>query len=325
MTNPSGSQNRITWRWITVLGFLGVLVAVFAQWRTISNLRHENDLLRAQPKAAATEAPTQPAVSGAGEAVDMEQSQKDRLELLRLRNEVRQLRERIASAAPDSPPITSQSVTPGTLLGESRDDAVRQLGAAAMRGDTAALEKMAKLAAAARTMSSNEQATALSNIRRGFEALGTEAGKGNAGALQAVWQASRMQDLQGFAVTALGQAASQGSEEALKPLLDPESYLILRSSAIAALKPAADAGNARAIQALAAAAGDQNQPALWLLAAQGLETAAGAGNAIAIDSLAVLAATEDQNVRKQAVLALEAAARQSQPRAEEALRKLGWR
>src|SRR5882724_33251 len=202
MTNPSGSQNRITWRWITVLGFLGVLVAVFAQWRTISNLRHENDLLRAQPKAAATEAPTQPAVSGAGEAVDMEQSQKDRLELLRLRNEVRQLRERIASAAPDSPPITSQSVTPGTLLGESRDDAVRQLGAAAMRGDTAALEKMAKLAAAARTMSSNEQATALSDIRRAFEALGTEAGKGNAGALQAVWQASRMQDLQGFAVTA---------------------------------------------------------------------------------------------------------------------------
>ena len=174
-------------------------------------------------------------------------------------------------------------------------------------------------------MSSNEQATALSDIRRAFEALGTEAGKGNAAALQAVWKASRMQDLQGFAVTALGQAASQGSEEALKPLLDPESYLILRSSAIAALKPAADAGNARAIQALAAAAGDRNQPALWLLAAQGLETAARAGNAIAIDSLAVLAATEDQNVRKQAVLALEAAARQSQPRAQEALRKLGWR
>ena len=134
-----------------------------------------------------------------------------------------------------------------------------------------------------------------------------------------------MQDLQGFAVVALGQAASLGNEEALKPLLDPESYMILRSSAVGALKPAADAGNARAIQALAATAADQNQQALWFLAAQGLETAAGAGNAIAIDSLAALAAAENQNARKEAVLALEAAARNNQPRAEEALRKLGWR
>src|SRR5206468_9094492 len=122
-------------------------------------------------------------------------------------------------------------------------------------------------------MNTNEQAAARSDLRLAFEALGTEAGKGNAAALQAVWQASRMQDLQGFAVVALGQAASQGNEEALKPLLDPESYMILRSSAVGALKPAADAGNARAIQALSATA-DQNQQALWFLAAQGLETAA---------------------------------------------------
>jgi hypothetical protein len=194
-----------------------------------------------------------------------------------------------------------------------------------MHGDSGALDKLAKLAAAARTMNTNEQDAARSDIRQAFETLATEAGKGNATALQLVWQASRMRELQGYAVDALGQAAGLGNEEALKPLLDPESYHLLRSSTTAALKPAADAGNVRAIQALAATAADQNQPGLWFLAAQGLERAAVAGNTTAIDSLAALAAAQDQNVRKEATLALEAAARANQPRAQEALRKLGWR
>src|SRR5439155_9718575 len=100
------------------------------------------------------------------------------------------------------------------------------------------------------------------------------------------WQASRIRDLQGYAVDALGQAAGLGNEEALKALLDPDSYLLLRSSTTAALKRAADAGNARAIQALAAVAADQNQRGLWFLAAQGLETSASARNATATRSLA---------------------------------------
>ena len=91
------------------------------------------------------------------------------------------------------------------------------------------------------------------------------------------------------------------------------------------MKPAADAGNERAIQALAATAADPKHQALWLMAAQGLETAAAAGNPTAIDSLATLAAAQNQVISKEAVLALEAAARKNQPRAEEALRKLGWR
>ena len=75
----------------------------------------------------------------------------------------------------------------------------------------------------------------------------------------------------------------------------------------------------------AATAADPKQQALWFLAAQGLKTAAASGNATAIDGLATLAGVQDQNVSKAAVLALEAAARQNQARAEEALRKLGWR
>ncbi len=64
---------------------------------------------------------------------------------------------------------------------------------------------------------------------------------------------------------------------------------------------------------------------LGLLVVQGLETAAAAGNATAVDGLATLAAGTNQFVRKEAVLALEAAARKNQPQAEEALRRLGWR
>src|SRR5262249_6598155 len=157
---------------------------------------------------------------------------KDRLDLLRLRNEVRQLREQAARSATAAPPVALQPVAPETPAapgGQYRDDEVRQLGVAAMQGDAGALDKLAKLAAAARTMNTNDQAAVRSDLHRTFEALGGEAGKGNAAALQVVWQATRIRDLQGWAVAALGQAAGQGNEEALKPLLAPEEYLILPS------------------------------------------------------------------------------------------------
>jgi hypothetical protein len=174
-------------------------------------------------------------------------------------------------------------------------------------------------------MKPEEQAATRADIQSAFELLGTEAGKGNTAGLQVLLQASRIRCLQSYAVKGLGQAAGMGNEEALKPLLDPESHLLLRSSTTSALKPAADGGNESAIQALAATAADPKQRALWLLAAQGLETAAATGNAAAIDGLAMLGADTNQVISKQAVLALEAAARKNQPRAEEALRKLGWR
>ena len=263
-----------------------------------------------------------PAVSTASEPADIDQLRKDRLELLRLSNEVQQLRQHASPAASSAQPASSQ---PGLTLAPVPGDDARQLTTAAMGGDTTALDKLATLAAGIRTMKPDEQAAALSGVRSAFEFLGAEAGKGNTAAVQALWQASRIKALQGFATQGLGQAAGLGNEEALKPLLDPDAYLLLRSSAVAALKPAADAGNARAIQALAATAADPKQQALWLLAAQGLETAAAAGDATAIDGLATIAAGTNQVINRQAVLALEAAARNRQPRAEEALRKLGWR
>ncbi len=319
MIDPSVSQSHSTRRWIAVAGWAVLLVAVLFQWRLISRLRHENESLRAQAQSAPPAAASQPAAPPGAEAINLEQLQKERIELLRLRNELLQLRQQVSAPATDARPLASP---PGV---QSPGDEARQLVVAALRGDSGALDELANLAVAARTMTPEDRAAVLSGIKSAFELLGTEAGKGNAAGLQALWQASRIQGLQAYAVKALGQAAGLGNEEALKPLLDPEGYLLLRSSATAALKPAADAGNERAIQALAATAADSKQQALWHLAAQGLTTAAAAGNATAIDSLATLAAAQNQDISKEAVLALEAAARKNQPRAEEALRKLGWR
>jgi hypothetical protein len=325
MIDRSVPGNSPAGRWIAIACCLALLVAVIFQSRSILQLRRENELLRAQPQAAPPEASSQPATSAPGEAIDREQLRRDRLELLQLRNEVRQLRERAAPPTAETRPVAPQAPTAIAPAVQSVGDEIRHWGVAALQGDPGALDKLANLVAAARTLKPEEQAAARSEIQSAFELLGTEAGKGNTAGLQALWQASRIRELQGLAVKALGQAAGLGSEEALKPLLEPESYLLLRSSATAALKPAADAGNERAIQALAATAADPKHQALWHMAAQGLEKAAAAGNATAIDSLATLAAAQNQIISKEAVLALEAAARNNQPRAEEALRKLGWR
>ncbi len=315
-------RTSLTGRWIALAGCFALTITLIVQWRAISRLQHENGILRAQPQVKGQEGSTQASTS---DAVDPTATEQLKLEILRLRNEVQQLRQQGPPPGSGAPSLASQPAPPIAPDAKSHNDEVRQLGIAAMQGDTSALDKLAKLVAATRTMNTNEQAAIRSDIQSTFEALGAEAGKGNAAGLQALWQASRIKELEGFAVHALGQAAGLGNEEALKPLLDPDNYLLLRSSTVAALKPAADAGNAKAIEALAATAADQKQRALWLLAADGLAGAAVAGNFTAIDSLANLAASEDKNVRTPAVLALEAAARNSQPRAEEALRKLGWR
>jgi len=325
MNNPSISRNSSTGRWIAIGGWLGLLVAIIFQWHSITRLRDEVGGLRAQPQAAAPDAAGQPAVPAAGETAAMEQMQKERLEVLELVKELRRVREHASSPAADLGAVASRAAPSSAAAVQGPGDEARQLVLAAMGGDSSALGKLADLAAALRTMKPEEQVAARSAIQSAFELLGTEAAKGNTVALQSIWQASRIKNLQWFAVQALGQAAGLGNEEALKPLLDPESYLLPRSSAISALKPAADAGNERAIEALAAAAADPNQQALRLMVVQGLQAAAAAGNATAIDGLATIATATNQMIRKEAVLALEAAARKNQPGAEEALRKLGWR
>ena len=316
MNNESISGSSSTWRWIAIGGWLGLLVAIIIQWHSITRLRQDVESLRAQPQAAAP---------AAGQAAVMEQLQKERREVLELVKELRQLRERASSPAADPGAVGAQPAPSSAPALQGAGDEARQLVAAAMGGDLSALDKLANLAAAARRMKPEEQVAALAAVWSAFELLGTEAGKGNSAGLQTLWQATRIRGLQGYAVKALGQAAGLGNEDALKPLLDPEKYLLLRSSTTSALKPAADAGNERAIQALAATAADPKQQGFGLLVVQGLETAAAAGNATAIDGLATLAATTNRNTREGAVLALEAAARNNQPRADEALRKLGWR
>jgi hypothetical protein len=316
MNNPSISGNSSTWRWLAIAAWAGLLVAIILQWHSITRLRQEVESLHAQPQAA---------VPAAGEAAVMEQLQKERREVLELLKELRRARERASSPAAEFGGAASQAAPSSAPATEPANDEARRLAVAAMGGDSSAVGELAELATAMRTMNTNEAVQVRSALWSAFDLLWTEAGKGNAGALQAIWQASRISNLQWLAVKALGQAAGLGNEEALRLLLDPETYLILRSSATSALKPAADAGNERAIQALAATAADPRQKALWLLAVQGLETASAAGNATAIDGLATIATATNQMIRKQAVLALEAAALKGQPRAEEALRKLGWR
>jgi len=325
MNNPSISRNSSTWRWLAIAASVGLLVAIIFQWHSISRLRQEVEALRAQPQAAAPDAASQPAASAAGEAAVVEQLQKERLEVLELVKELRRLRERATSPAADPGAVGTQPAPSSAAAIQGAGDEVRQLVVAAMGGDSSALGKLAELAAAMRRMHTNEAVQVRSALWSAFDLLGTEAGKGNTAALQAIWQASRIRELQGLAVKALGQAAGLGNEEALKPLLDPEKYFLVRSSTTGALRPAADAGNERAIQALVATAADPKHQPIWYMAAQGLKTAAAAGNATAIDGLAMLAAVTNEHVRKEAVLGLEAAARNNQPRADEALRKLGWR
>ena len=142
---PGGSRGSSTWRWIAIAGWLALLVVLVLQWRSISQVRQENDALRAQIQAALPEAASPSVTSAAAEAMDMEQVQKDRRELLRLRNEVRQLREQASSPSAAAQPIASQPVTPSATAVPSAADEARQWAVAALGGDTGALDKLANL------------------------------------------------------------------------------------------------------------------------------------------------------------------------------------
>ena len=325
MTTPSHSRTHLTWRWIVFSGQAALFLVVIFQWRSISQLREELLAIRTQPKAESSNPAGPPATTPSTANVDLESWKQVRQEVQQLREEVRKFTERASPAAAFVQPISGEPATPGAAALPSEGDDAQSLVAAVMRGDSRALEELATRVAGSMRMGPEAREAALSGIRSVFGFLGTEAGNGDAAALHAIWRASRIQELEGFATIALGEAAALGNKEALRPLLDPEAYFLLRSSATSALKPAADAGNEQAIQALAATAADPAHQPLWLLVTQGLEGAAAAGNVTAIDSLVRMAANANATIQREAVLALEAAARKNQPRAEEALRRLGWR
>jgi hypothetical protein len=320
MMSNQTQQGGIAVRWLLAFCGTGAAVMILVQWNSISRLSRDNELLRiAQQESAIRESTSNFAVP----STPPEQLGTEEKELLRLRNEVRLLREQIVllntgrrEAIQPQVPVLSPPI-------QSRAE-MTELGLAASRGDWAALDKLAELVAVALKGRTNEHQDVAADIRLAFDALGTEAGNGNPTAFQALWKATRMDHLQGLATHALGQAAGMGNEQALEPLLDPERYLLMRSSTVGALKPAADSGNVRAIEALAAVTAEPNQRALWFMVADGLQKAAAAGNTTAIEALVALGRSDNQSVRRRSLQGLENAAFHQHPAAIEALRALGY-
>lgn len=213
-------------RWIVALCCIGGLVALSIQWRTISQLRHHIGDLRAERQTHSTEQAL-PATAPEVPSVELEQLRKDKTDLLWLRNEVRRLREEMVALRVGRDAAVQQSVPQPTA---KHDESVSRLGLAASAGDYAALDRLSELWLAAHArLKTNAEGDVFADIRLAFDALGSDASKGSATALQALMRASRMDALQGFAVQALGRAAGQGNEQALEPLLDPDRYLLTRS------------------------------------------------------------------------------------------------
>jgi hypothetical protein len=303
---------------------VAAFIVVMKQQVALADLHRANEALRRELATRETAPEPKPATASA--APSAEQSRMDRGELLRLRSEVTQLREQLATLrAGVREVMPSSRAAPAVVLAQSSGGEISQLASAAAAGDLGALAKLAEWAATARIRRQTNQTDQVSQIsaelRAAFLTIGEEAGRGNETALQALFKASRMKELSGIAVAALGQAAGLGNQQALEPLLAPESYNILRSTAVSALRPAAEAGNPQAIQALANVAFDSKAQPLWYLTAQGLAGAAKAGSPVAIQALEALSRSENQSVHGAAFGGLEAAAL-TQPLAAEALRRL---
>src|SRR5204863_2768463 len=120
--------------------------------------------LRAHIQDARPDAPRQSIASAQGEGVEMEQLRQDQLELLRLRNEVRQLREQASPATADSRPLASQPLKSSATALLPAGDEARQLAIAAMGGDTSAVDKLARLAAGIRTLNPDEITRMRANV-----------------------------------------------------------------------------------------------------------------------------------------------------------------
>ena len=312
-----------------VIAMATLTTPIVMQQRSLERARRENVALRQQTEelVALAEANQRIAVEEA-DAQELQALRSEHVELLRLRNEVRQLREQMGLVRAQRPGDAAAfaDIQPGPAVEDPNafKESMRQLGVAASRGDFSALDKLAEHAAAAMKARTNEHQYVLGDVDDAFEVLGSETGEGNETAFQALWRATRNKALDGLAIRALGQAAALGHEQSLAVLLEPEKHLLLRTSTISALKPVAEAGNQRAIDALAAIATDEKAKGLWYLAASGLEKATISGNANAIDAMAIFARSGNVSARKMALLALENAAFKQHSRASEALRTLGY-
>lgn len=289
--------------------------------KDVATLQQQLETERNSSAPAPAPIPTEP-------AADAEQAQKDKTELLQLRNEVGQLRGQIAALRAMPFKRVPQADTQVAEIAKSKDEEMRQLGLAASQGDITALRKLEELTRAAtarRRENPNSNEDTHHEIRIAFKVMGEEAGKGSATALQALWQSTRMDYLGGMAIYALGDAAAMGNEQALETLLNPKKYLMDNSSTTGALVPAAKKGNPRAIEYLATVASDSKKQPEWGLVTNGLRDPAAEGNATAIDALALIGRSENENLRNTAVRALQNASFNNHPRAIEALRNLGYK
>ncbi|MDB6112394.1 MAG: polymerase, sigma-24 subunit, subfamily, partial [Pedosphaera sp.] len=329
LTLVKGTLKIMAWTKLKIAVGVGVATLVAVQWQQIASQRKQLAVLQVQQEIRNAKAPkTEPAQMGSPELDQL------RAGKVRLSNEVNQLRgQLVAQHSVEAQPLRIESKLNASPPSEPP---MRELGLAVAQGDPTALGKLEALSKAAHeTFNTNGarlktdeergrlQTEAFSPVKEAFDVLGEEAGKGNTNALQALARATQMQYLRGFALQSLGEVAGQGNESVLEALLNPDKYGLLLSGTVSALKPAADNGNQKAIDALAAVTTDDNNRALWFLAAEGLEKAAGAGNSAAIDALIGLSGSTDRNVQAAAIRGLQRASENQNAKAADALRQLG--
>lgn len=315
---------------LVIVGSVGTPLVL--QQRALSEVRQENVALRQQvDQLADRQTEEKPAVAPSPiDNDELDRLRKDNVELLSLRNEVRQLREQVVVLRSTSPAaIYHELPTQAVAIAKDTNavkEAMRLLGVAASRGDFSALDKLGQFATEAIKGRTNVQQYTLGEVQAAFDVLGAEAGAGNEIAFEALRRAAAMRKshLEGLAVRALGEAADKGNEKALAMLLDPDRYLLTRSTTEFALKPLAQNGNARAIEALAAVAKNERRTAMWLMVAESLENAASTGNPTAIEALGLIAKAQNEQTRQTALRALQEAALKQQPQAAETLRRLGY-
>jgi RNA polymerase sigma factor (sigma-70 family) len=215
------------------------------------------------------------------------------------------------------------------------EDPGRELGLAVVRGDLAALEKISVLAKAELT-DFNTNSPGLDDTQRSelsgrtfaalasaFQVIEAAAMQGNQNAIDAVLKSAPLPELQGNAVQAIGALAGNGNNDALAVLLNYDKYGFTLSSTVGALQTTAGNGNQQAIDFLSAVTKDENDAALWYMAASGLAKAAESGNPAAIDALAGLAANTEPNVRKVVVAGLRGAATKQNAKALATLQAMG--
>ncbi len=264
------------------------------------------------------------------------QLNRNSIELLKLRGEAERWRQTATGSdtkAPN-PPATNKEMAAGAAVPDSIG---QQLGAAVVRGDAGALDRLTGLAKAEQAQFFTNGA-GLDNTARGelarqtfaplqeaFKVIEAAAVKGSQPAMDAVVQALQIPELKGTDIQVVGTLAANGDEAALDVLLNYNKYGFLLADAVAALRGAAGNGNQKAVDALSAVARDSNDQPLWVMVASGLAGAAEAGNATAVDALTDMAGSPDRNVRNVVISGLQGAAARQNAKAIETLHTMGVR